>query len=1041
MKLIVRLILGLALCYVGSPPANAWAGTPHQHTEDYTTDDYKDAANTTARWAKNLGDLRLRPFRMSVIGSYDTPHYSRDVTVSGDYAYVADVSGGVQTIDISDPTSPVHLDEFLASENYQSDILAVGDRLFIADGLNGFRIMDISDPASPQPAKLYNTPQYIRGVNADGNLAFASEASLDINDPSMLYIFDVGDPDTLSLLGSQEVPAWGQYVDIAGDFAFVAATGAPPGCYVYDISDPTTPTLIGEIVTPDYCREVDVVWPYAYLAVGDAGVWIVDVSDPTSPQFVGSYNTDWYGLGILVDGDNCYVADRAGGLVLLDVSDPTNPVLVDQLDLVDEANKVALAGDVLYVADGSGGLQVVKVAQATSPKSVASAQTSSARTLEVQGDLVIVADQGAGVSVVDISSPESPVLRGQTNRGVVNDVDVSGTLAYAADTFNGMVVVDITNPDSLTVVAAYDSVDNGHAVAVAGDFAYLATSSDGLLVLDVTDPAAPSFVSSYPVFNALELAIEDRLLFACAQTDGLFILDVSDENAPSLVGANDTPGWVFDVAVCGNHAYVADGDHGLRVLDITDPATPVDVGDADTPRIAIGVAVTGNYAFVADQDGFAGAIYVFEVSDPTTPTLVDSLPLTGGTDVAVQGGVAFVASGANGVNLVEVFQRDFDEGGNLGRSTNVNPTAFNAVRARLTTTQNPDIEWEITANNADWQSIPPDDGWHPIDSTGADVRWRSTHRYAAPGVNPLCSEATLEWLYDFAAIDSVGDTPGDTGGFMRLHFSRSGHDFDDASPQVTSYDFYRRDLVPPYNWQAVASISATQQDTYVVDVPTHGDSIQTTYYVYTQTDDAQVFFTSPPDSAMSIDNTVAVAFAMVSGGWQRGGVTLAWEVSTSAAESRFDVYRSREQAAGYVRINASVLAGDATRFTDDSIERGATYYYRIEATDRDGTFLSPVIRVDVPAAGFTLRQNHPNPFNPSTTIAYEVPQTSRVVINIYDVAGRLVRSLVDRRQPAGAYDIEWDGKNDRGADAGSGIYFYRLRAGGREVTRKMVLIK
>lgn len=88
-----------------------------------------------------------------------------------------------------------------------------------------------------------------------------------------------------------------------------------------------------------------------------------------------------------------------------------------------------------------------------------------------------------------------------------------------------------------------------------------------------------------------------------------------------------------------------------------------------------------------------------------------------------------------------------------------------------------------------------------------------------------------------------------------------------------------------------------------------------------------------------------------------------------------------------------------------------------------------------------LEQNYPNPFNPNTTIAYRLAEGSNVKLRIYDVAGKLVATLVDRDQSAGPHSIVWNGKTDIGRQASSGVYFYRLDADGETITRKLTLLK
>lgn len=97
--------------------------------------------------------------------------------------------------------------------------------------------------------------------------------------------------------------------------------------------------------------------------------------------------------------------------------------------------------------------------------------------------------------------------------------------------------------------------------------------------------------------------------------------------------------------------------------------------------------------------------------------------------------------------------------------------------------------------------------------------------------------------------------------------------------------------------------------------------------------------------------------------------------------------------------------------------------------------------VDPIAPRFALEQNHPNPFNPKTTIQYQIPHSGDVSLKVYDVRGRLVRTLVAGFQPAGRQAVEWDGTDERGAKVASGSYVYRVVAGEFVDQRKMTLVK
>jgi hypothetical protein len=92
-------------------------------------------------------------------------------------------------------------------------------------------------------------------------------------------------------------------------------------------------------------------------------------------------------------------------------------------------------------------------------------------------------------------------------------------------------------------------------------------------------------------------------------------------------------------------------------------------------------------------------------------------------------------------------------------------------------------------------------------------------------------------------------------------------------------------------------------------------------------------------------------------------------------------------------------------------------------------------------ATFSLHQNHPNPFNPETDISYSIPVDGRMALSIYNVRGQKVKTLVESNQAAGYYTVHWDGTDEQGRKVASGIYFYRLQAGERTETKKMILMK
>jgi hypothetical protein len=90
---------------------------------------------------------------------------------------------------------------------------------------------------------------------------------------------------------------------------------------------------------------------------------------------------------------------------------------------------------------------------------------------------------------------------------------------------------------------------------------------------------------------------------------------------------------------------------------------------------------------------------------------------------------------------------------------------------------------------------------------------------------------------------------------------------------------------------------------------------------------------------------------------------------------------------------------------------------------------------------FALGQNYPNPFAAGTSIRFALPEPSNVHLKVFNVQGRLVRTLLDAARPAGRYTVSWDGRDEAGRAVASGVYFYRITAGKREAERRMIYLR
>ncbi len=170
------------------------------------------------------------------------------------------------------------------------------------------------------------------------------------------------------------------------------------------------------------------------------------------------------------------------------------------------------------------------------------------------------------------------------------------------------------------------------------------------------------------------------------------------------------------------------------------------------------------------------------------------------------------------------------------------------------------------------------------------------------------------------------------------------------------------------------------------------------------------------------------------------GIDLTWNFSSDEAVAGYTIYRGRGDSP--LTMIASGEARTTRSYVDTSAEPGVSYRYQLAiGTTSGGEFRSPIATATIAPAVASLEQNFPNPFNPRTTIEYNVSSEGPVSIEIFDVAGKTVRSLYQGVRKAGMYRVEWDGRDDNGQSLASGVYFYHLRGVKNSETRKMVLLK
>lgn len=255
-------------------------------------------------------------------------------------------------------------------------------------------------------------------------------------------------------------------------------------------------------------------------------------------------------------------------------------------------------------------------------------------------------------------------------------------------------------------------------------------------------------------------------------------------------------------------------------------------------------------------------------------------------------------------------------------------------------------------------------------------------------------------------------------------------------------------------WTFIGEVPAVQFEQYRLVAPTVFDStaadgiVWSVFFVSAHTDEPDVWYASAPDSGYSVDNLApSVPSGLMAFAGEKA-IALQWQPNSDEDFKHYTVYR--DIASNFQLAEPLAFTAD-TSFVDNSVELGQTYYYKITATDFSGNESQPSNEVSLVITSvearsgipkeFVLEQNYPNPFNPETTIRYQLPQAGHVELTIFNALGEKVRTLVDRREAAGSYQVRWDGRGDGGKAVSSGLYLYRIQTGHFVQTRKMLVLR
>lgn len=352
----------------------------------------------------------------------------------------------------------------------------------------------------------------------------------------------------------------------------------------------------------------------------------------------------------------------------------------------------------------------------------------------------------------------------------------------------------------------------------------------------------------------------------------------------------------------------------------------------------------------------------------------------------------------------------------------------------------------------------------------------STDSPCARWENPDCGQIGALGVgceAEVPVVTNATDVGNDQGRQARLRWLRSMYDASGQPVAITGYGIYRRQD----EYKSLADDDVQASDAWAVDlrggrldgwdylftVPARGDSAYqcvaptlcdstesdgacwSVFMVSAMTPSPPVYFDSRADSGYSIDNLAPEAPGNLATQYVVGShVNLTWDKNEEEDLDFYAVYGSASES------GTPALLGYAVDEYFEHVPPSADYWYWVTAWDlneNEGEPSTPAAvalgtGVDDTPLTLSLSPAVPNPFGAVTSIAYELPQASVVTLDVYDVSGRNVKTLLrDVQEPAGRHVVQWNGCDDAGKQVATGVYFYRVEVGEERLTEKVMLVR
>jgi len=540
-----------------------------------------------------------------------------DIAVYGDAAYIATITSGILTVNISDPKNP-----FVTNRNPipRSNHCCVSNgRLYVSSLIGGLYILDLSDPFEPEPFNEPNKSQRIISLSVDGD---------------------------------------------------ILVTGGHSKFEIFRIRETKPLKSLAKVKTQEH-RGIILGGGVLYVMTKSDKVLRWDMADPANPEELSPISVD--GISDLaVNGSRGLLLCKDGRIVPFETNDilPMKMETKEQLKLYEKkpslissiidkfksmgkgghfpGNSIFMSGDHFATIDGHEGIFIYELDGSTALSLGNLPTRGFAIDLVAANGYVYLANARDGLRIGEVHEDGSVDWIGHLQTNVARDVALSGTTLVLADGNHGLKIIDVEDPSAPRLLGEHPSPYFLSAVVVRDEKAYLAGGLGGVEIVDFSDPAHPALEWRDEFSEVRGIEVDEDFIYFADGREG-FRTYSRKEDPPASVSVLDTEGWNCDVFIYDDTACLADGGHGIKTADISDRSNPVLTGSLNLHTLTREIHALNGTLFAA---GHTSGIKAIDITDPGSPSLAAAFrTVDDARGVFADDRFVYLASGSGGVYI------------------------------------------------------------------------------------------------------------------------------------------------------------------------------------------------------------------------------------------------------------------------------------------------------------------------------------------------------------------------------------------------------